>query len=293
MTDLTSIVNRVGQALRLGKTRTQACRDLFASFSVACNNLKIKKLLFMVVGGMSLWGSSYWYLGMEQAKLDAAKAIFCEHANMLLSDAINNSILVKQKSLLCNFETIDEKGVLFFGDSIVEQVYLPQVSHFTVYNAGVGGARATKSVDFLGAVLDQSLFRLMVLSIGVNDAFRSFNVSCEAFSASYEALVRAALNRKIPVILATIPPLEVSRQLSPQFDPERIADFNNCIMAIGSRHGLTVVDVNGLILAKTAERRDAFSLDGVHLTPAYARFWREAIYAAVRTALVDAESLGQ
>jgi lysophospholipase L1-like esterase len=240
-----------------------------------------------------LFCSLFVYFRVEQQKLNNDKKIFNKNTNMITNDIVDSYIAAKQKIILCNFETIDDNGILFFGDSIVEQIYLPQISCLNVYNAGVGGARATASVKFLGAVLDRSLFRLMVLSIGTNDTLRKFSVAPEDFSTSYDAMVQVALDRKIPVILATIPPLEESQKLSQQFDPERIAAFNKRIMAIGRKHGLTVVDVNGLILEKTVERHDSFSRDGVHLNDTYSRFWRGAIYAAVRTALIDAKSLGQ
>jgi lysophospholipase L1-like esterase len=253
-----------------------------------------KRCTVATVGCLLLLGALFLYFRTERANLRLARQDFKNNANIIMNGLGDLYLTTKRAVLLDELDTVDAPGVFVFGDSIVERMYFPSVCGLNVFNAGISGARATESGEFLGAVLDRAPFRLMVLSMGTNDASRKLEVSPEAFSASYDHMVQAALDRKIRVILVTIPPLEESRkEILLLFDPERIAAFNERIMAIGKKHGLTVVDVNSLILSQTAERHDSFSVDGVHLNPTYARFWREAVYAAVRTALADAKSPGQ
>jgi lysophospholipase L1-like esterase len=247
-----------------------------------------KTFIFTLLGGLLILGSVTLHYTFKMEKFEVDRLQFKDNINTLklvLQDLGNLYATTKRGILLTQLSTVEDATILAFGDSIVEQMYFPLVNGKEVFNAGICGAQATESRVFFNAALDQSKFLLIVLSIGSNDAIRKLAVDPQEFIAAYRALADLAQQRNIPVVLATIPPLETSKKGAELFDPERIEAFNNGIKALGQERDLPVVDINAIIREKNAQRLDAFTVDGVHLNGVYARFWREAVYAAIRSSL--------
>jgi lysophospholipase L1-like esterase len=187
--------------------------------------------------------------------------------------------------ILKQIRSQDDKLLIVFGDSIVEQMYFPMTSGLNVLNAGISGTRALEAKPFLQDVLAASHGPLIVLSIGSNDAFGKKVSTPQEFAAGYEDLVRTVLASGRKLVLVTVPPLENDKPGAEHFDGTSLVAYNEHIREIGRRLGVVVADVNDVLARRRAAHPGSFTVDGVHLDAAAAGVWRDTVYAAIRQAL--------
>ena len=154
-----------------------------------------------------------------------------------------------------------------------------------VLNAGISGARVVESLPFLESLLAATRGPLVVLSMGVNDAFGEAGAAPEQFAAAYEGLVQAVLADKRRLVLVNLPPLEHDKPEARRFDAAKVALYNELVAGIADRRGVPLVDVHRLLTARRAAQGQGQTVDGVHLSPAAAVAWRDAVYAAALGAL--------
>jgi lysophospholipase L1-like esterase len=179
---------------------------------------------------------------------------------------------------------------VILGDSIVEQLYCPALTGVNVFNAGISGAKVLESKPFLESLLADSKGPLVIVSMGVNDAFGEATASPEQFQAGYEALVQTVLTDKRRLVLVNLPPLEQDKPEAARFDATKLARYNAIIADIAARNNLTLVDIHGLLTTRRTATGQSQTLDGVHLNSPAAAAWRDAVYAAAKGVLAQLPS---
>ena len=177
--------------------------------------------------------------------------------------------------------------IVLFGDSILEQLYFPALDGINAFNAGISGAKALESLEFVGDVLAASHGPLVILALGVNDAFGPPVTAPEQFAAVYEALVRAILASGRKTVLVTLPPLESDKSESQLLSGTNLDAYNAVIRETGARHALLVADINAVLTQRRLKNYVSQTVDGVHLTAAAAVVWRDTVYAVARQALAQ------
>ena len=177
--------------------------------------------------------------------------------------------------------------IVLFGDSIMEQAYFPALDGINTFNAGISGAKALESLEFVADVLAASNGPLVILALGVNDAFGPPVTTPEQFAAVYESLVSAILASGRKAVLVTLPPLENDKSESQLFSGTNLDTYNAVVRAAGARHGLLVADINAVLTKLRLKTLVSQTVDGVHLTPAATVVWRDTVYAAARQALAQ------
>ncbi|MEO3431387.1 SGNH/GDSL hydrolase family protein [Pelagibius sp. CAU 1746] len=170
---------------------------------------------------------------------------------------------------------------LFLGDSITEGLWGQphcQMPAGTI-NGGIGSMTVRPILDRIDEILDRVQPDEVTIMLGVNDAARSRAGSTETanWEADYTALVNAIRARGIRVALFLVMPVEAGKPMGDAyFDPRSILRFN--------RHILYAVDADLIVnlyhpwlRAGTLVGLPGMTVDGVHLTRAYARAYCERI----------------
>lgn len=187
--------------------------------------------------------------------------------------------------LQAQMQSQDMPLVVILGDSIVEQLYCPALAGHNVLNAGISGARVLESKDFLNNTLTLTHGPLVILAMGVNDAFANGDTSPEQFEAGYQALAQSVLADNRRLVLVNLPPIEQNKTEALRFDTAKADRYNAIVTVVAARLGVPLVDIRSLLDARRQAEGKAQTVDGVHLTPQAAAAWRDAVYAAARDAL--------
>ena len=74
----------------------------------------------------------------------------------------------KQDILMSQLSSTENPAIMIFGDSIIEQMYLPSLDGRNVFNAGISGSRVVNSGDFLKNIISKSKIKLIVFSMGLS-----------------------------------------------------------------------------------------------------------------------------
>lgn len=175
--------------------------------------------------------------------------------------------------------------IVILGDSIVEQLYCPALAGRNVINAGISGARVLESQPFLESVLAATTGPLVVVAMGVNDAFGATGTTPEQFEAGYETLAKTVLADNRRLVLVNLPPIEQDKPEAKRFDAAKIARYNAIVAAVAARLNVPLVDINAMLTARRETSGQGQTVDGVHLNPAAAAAWRDAVYTAALRAL--------
>ena len=189
--------------------------------------------------------------------------------------------------ILTQLRSQNDPLIVVFGDSIVEQLYFPALDGTNIVNAGISGAKALESQEFLDNILKESRGPLVILAMGTNDAFGEHIAAPEQFAAGYDALVAAITASGRKAVLVTLPPLERDKPESRLFSGASLDAYNAIVREVAARHGLLVADVNAVLTQRRLENSVSQTVDGVHLNPAAAGAWRDAVYAVARQALAQ------
>lgn len=252
-------------------------------------SLKKKKLLvFLACGGIVLLSvlALYYKQGWNAADGQLREiAHNVDTVNSVIKDLRGLYARGRADVILRQIQSQHGDLLIVFGDSIVEQMFFPEISGYNVLNAGISGARALDAKPFLQKLLALSHGPLVVLAMGTNDALDQHAASPEQFAAGYEDLARTILASGRKLVLVTVPPMEPGKAASSQLNGDRLKAYNAVIRDVGRRTGAVVADVDAALTKRQAGRTESFTLDGVHLDAGAAAVWRDTVYAAIRRQL--------
>lgn len=126
------------------------------------------------------------------------------------------------------------------------------VQTLSVVNRGVGGEAASRALSPIDRVAGEERFRgelqtyrpeVVLLMEGTNDLYFGDDAALRYGIAALDRMISEAQSQSARVFLATIPPQRPGRSDDRTRVAPQIPGFNNEILALASRRGLTVVDV--------------------------------------------------
>jgi len=205
-------------------------------------------------------------------KIDRLKPGTVGHEHSVVREFVIASHIARAKS-----------PVVFLGDSITEAAVLPDsVCGHPVINAGIGGAGVDQLLRVAPLLLKDKSPALVVIAIGTNDAYATPGRE-QQFSASYIKLLKSLAPITPKVVVANIPPVDPSGNLTVQagINPGLIDRLNLALSKIAEDAGASLVDLNKAVSAKGAVE----TIDGVHLAPRAYDLWDAAMAAGITKAL--------
>jgi lysophospholipase L1-like esterase len=168
--------------------------------------------------------------------------------------------------------TLGVTQILCFGDSMTAGTVSPALARFaldagrpesypfklqtllaarytaqtiTVLNAGKGGEPAEQARDRFNGALSEAKPQLLLLMEGANDLNTpNESIDVSEIVAAMEDMVRDAMLRGIPVMVATIPPQRLGGKTAA---PGLVDKFNRDLRLMASKKGAQLVDVNAML----------------------------------------------
>jgi lysophospholipase L1-like esterase len=117
----------------------------------------------------------------------------------------------------------------------------------------------------------------IIVALGTNDSGR---LSTAHIEEDYANLIDELAKHTTNILLAGLPPLETSGELAGRYFSQDSADRNNgAIRSLAAARNLPFIDLRG------AMHGASLTIDGVHLTAAAYRQWREAVRRNIYSAL--------
>ncbi len=114
--------------------------------------------------------------------------------------------------------------------------------NFISINVGISGESTREGRSRIEAVLDFYQPNLVLLMEGINDLLGTRSSS--EIAGNLRFMIQAALNRGIPVVLATIPPVISNKYNNRDAQAVRIKQFNPYIYGLGKELGVPIARVN-------------------------------------------------
>lgn len=256
--------------------------------------LKTDKLLVALLTGclLSMSGIAFYYkLGWD--RMDAQMREIASDVDLVNATMQDLGGLYRRTRIAIIQAQLRSQGlplIVIFGDSIVEQLYCPALAGRNVLNAGISGARVLESQPFLESVLAAAPGPLVIVAMGVNDAFGAAGTTPEQFEAGYETLCKTVLADNRRLVLVNLPPLEQDKPEAKRFDAAKIARYNAIVAAVAGRLGVPLADINAMLAERRKASGQSQTVDGVHLNPAAAAAWRDTVYTVALRALTRPDS---
>ena len=168
--------------------------------------------------------------------------------------------------------------IVIIGDSITEAALLPSsVCGHDVVNAGIGGMTVGSYLPLAKQLLAGRRVQSVVIALGTND---SGIASTAHIEKDYANLIDELAKHTTNILLAGLPPFEMSGKLADRYFDQASADRNNAaIRWLAAARNLPFVDL------RSAMHGDGLTVDGIHLTAAAYHQWREAVRRNIYSAL--------
>jgi len=167
-------------------------------------------------------------------------------------------------------------GVLFVGDSIVDQSFTPLICGLPVLNAGMSGATVADLFPVARDAIALAKPALILISVGINNALpKSRHVSVEAYGEQLDGMVAAAMASGARVVLLTQTAVRHDQMLS--IDLPKLNAIDGTIRNIAEQRGTQLVDITAALAGPDGQMQSGRTMDGVHLTAAGYAAWHEAI----------------
>jgi len=168
--------------------------------------------------------------------------------------------------------------VVIIGDSITEAALLPSsICGHDIVNAGIGGMTVGSYLPLAKQLLARRRVQSIIIALGTND---SGTLSTAHIEEDYAKLVDELNKHATNILLAGLPPVEMSGELAGRYFDQAAADRNNAaIRSLSAARNLPFIDL------RNAMHGDSLTVDGIHLTAAAYRQWREAVQRNIYSAL--------
>ena len=146
-----------------------------------------------------------------------------------------------------------------------------------VVNAGIGDMTVGSYLPLAKQLLAGRRVQSVVIALGTND---SGIASTAHIEKDYANLIDELAKHATNILLAGLPPFEMSGKLAGRYFDQASADRNNAaIRSLAAARNLPFVDL------RSAMHGDGLTVDGIHLTAAAYQQWREAIRRNIYSAL--------
>lgn len=160
--------------------------------------------------------------------------------------------------------------IVMLGDSLTEWGNWHElVPEFRVVNRGIAGDTSSGVLDRLQEVIDRRP-RMVFVMVGTNDI--GLQIPPETLLSNLRAIVTRLRDASIIPVAQTI----LVRGGWMQADNAVIAAVNAAWAEFCAAHGVRFLDLNAL-LAENGRLPEAMTYDGLHLTAAAYRVWRDAV----------------
>jgi lysophospholipase L1-like esterase len=170
-----------------------------------------------------------------------------------------------------------------FGDSITEAAVLPAaICGHAVVNAGIGGDGVDELLKNAPLLLEGKSPALVVLAIGINDAYATPDRERQ-FQETYTELLHRLALLAPKLVVANIPPIDPKGPLTAitGIDASLIERYNLILPKLAEDAGASFIDLNKAVSAGGA----AETIDGVHLAPRAYGQWDAALLEGIKRAL--------
>jgi lysophospholipase L1-like esterase len=193
-------------------------------------------------------------------------------------------LIMRKRFVLDQISQTDRDFSLVVGDSIVEGMYLPELSKLPTINAGMGGGGVLDALELISAVPTGSAVKGVLIAIGVNDAARG--PTAPDYFGQWSNTLRETISRAKTlagnkVAVTTVIPVEKGKTLGDQyFDPAKVGDINILIRNLCSETKTQLID-HGASFAEITRSGAEYTTDGVHLNSLGYMLMKENIQSAV------------
>lgn len=188
--------------------------------------------------------------------------------------------LYRGTAILRQASMIPSGGVLFIGDSIVDQAYLPTLCDVPVLNAGMSGATVADLIPIALDAIKLAKPSRVLISVGINNALpKSKDVSVENYSQQLDLIISAALATGAKVGLMT--QTAVCRDEAFGLELSKLKAIDAAIRQMAQRRHVQIIDASIALAGPNGEMPAASTIDGVHLTAAGYFIWNSKIQREV------------
>ena len=174
--------------------------------------------------------------------------------------------------------TLSSASVVMLGDSLTERAQWSEITGCPfVANRGIGAddsAGVLRRVDDVTKLKPSAVF----LMIGVNDVASS--VPTETIVDNVRQTITTLSDAGAKVYLQLV--LPVTQGFPRKINP-KVTELNAAYLALAQETKATIVDFRSQARTEDGFLREELSVDGIHLTPAGYRVWRDAITPLVRS----------
>ncbi len=165
--------------------------------------------------------------------------------------------------------------VVFFGDSITEQMPLEEMFTCRVANRGIGGDTVKgvlARVDQLESLQPKKLF----LMIGINSIGAA--VANKGGLAEQYMILFDELTQRLPdteIFVESVLLTDCARR--PDLDNDKVVAVNKLLEILCKRYGMTFLNINPEFTDETGSMIPEYSVDGLHLSLLGMAHWRELL----------------
>jgi lysophospholipase L1-like esterase len=232
----------------------------------------------LALGGMLL-GSAILALLVVLVRGQHSQAGVIEQPAVIKSTADLGNRRLEVRSFMIRSQLAQAMSpIVIIGDSITEAALLPSsVCGHDVVNAGIGGMTVGSYLPLAKQLLAGRRVQSIVIALGTND---SGVLSTAQIEQDYASLIDELTKHTTKILLAGLPPFEMSGALAGRYFDQASADRNNAaIRSLAAARNLPFIDL------RNAMHGDSLTVDGIHLTAAAYRQWREAVRRNIYSAL--------
>jgi lysophospholipase L1-like esterase len=200
---------------------------------------------------------------------------------------------IRKRMISAQLGQVSNGYILVMGDSIAEMSVIRETCGLPIINAAIGGSRIEDIIQLMPGFLDQAKPALVVISIGINNAYPLPAVGADVraeFSHSVDLVVAELAKRQTPTVFAKITPLEKGYNF-PGDNNEGVRAFNEILdkAVAAGKVGRASTD-DGAFETSTGAVVKGYTSDGIHPTPAALKRWSLRVQEAISKQLCPTAS---